>query len=363
MTEQLSIVSEPSPRELTTAEDLRTMREALGLSVAGAASQMRLAARQVEALERGDWDSLPGLAFVKGALRSYGRLLNADASPLITSLDQQVVATEIRADRSLEGKLPERSALGFGEGGKGSRWAWIFLALVGLGVIALYFGQGLENYIPKSFAPPQKPSLTAPLNIEKPAQGSDLGAATTAGVNGPASSASGTGVSATSNASSGTAPMVPAPATTLEPSPAQGQTNTASPSSSSNVDASSSAGAPVALGADARANGGALNANAANTSASNTSASNTNAANGPGYRIEFLKESWVEILDAKGERVMYGTQAAGSIQMLKGSAPFQAVIGNAQHVRIDKKSASSGEVEKIPLGSNLPQGIARLTLK
>jgi cytoskeleton protein RodZ len=346
MTEQLSIVSEPSPRELAIAEDLRNMREALGLSVAGAASQMRLAARQVEALERGDWASLPGLAFVKGALRSYGRLLNADASPLIASLDQQVVATEVRADRSLDGKLPERSALGFGEGGKGSRWAWIFLALVGLGVVALYFGQGLESYIPKTFSPPQKPSLTAPVTIEKPAQGSDLGAAPAVASSPPAASAPSLSVATPANgtAQGGTALAAPSSAPALEPSQTSEKTTSSAPSSSySSLDASAPSSSPVALSNDFRANG--------------------NPENGPLYRVEFLKESWVEILDAKGERVLYGTQAAGSSQMLKGTPPFQAVIGNAQHVRIDKKTAFSEAVEKVALGSNLPQGIARLTLK
>jgi cytoskeleton protein RodZ len=84
------------------------------------------------------------------------------------------------------------------------------------------------------------------------------------------------------------------------------------------------------------------------------------------YHISFAKDSWVEIKDAGGERVLYGTQVAGTNLILKGKAPYSAVIGNAVHVKIEKKDGSTGasSVEQIvPMPKDTRQGIARLTIR
>ena len=43
--------------------------------------------RQVEALERGDWQGLPGQTFIRGFIRNYARLLQIDPAPLMDQLD------------------------------------------------------------------------------------------------------------------------------------------------------------------------------------------------------------------------------------------------------------------------------------
>lgn len=58
-------------------------REKMGLSVDEAASRLRLMPRQVQALESGNVDALPGPAFVRGFLRNYAKLLQIDAEPLL----------------------------------------------------------------------------------------------------------------------------------------------------------------------------------------------------------------------------------------------------------------------------------------
>ena len=58
-------------------------REKMGLSVDEAASRLRLMPRQVQALESGNIDALPGPAFVRGFLRNYAKLLQIDAEPLL----------------------------------------------------------------------------------------------------------------------------------------------------------------------------------------------------------------------------------------------------------------------------------------
>ncbi len=81
---------------------LRAMREVKGLSVADVAAQIRLAPRQIEALEADDMASLPELAFVRGFARSYAKLLGMDAQPLLDSLPNPYANSELHMPSSVE---------------------------------------------------------------------------------------------------------------------------------------------------------------------------------------------------------------------------------------------------------------------
>ena len=62
---------------------LAAARQALGLSVAQIADQLKLAPRQVIALEAGDLAALPNLAVVRGFVRAYAKAVKLDAAPLV----------------------------------------------------------------------------------------------------------------------------------------------------------------------------------------------------------------------------------------------------------------------------------------
>lgn len=68
-------------------EQLKLAREARGLAVAEIAQTLKLGARQVLALENGEWQSLPGATFIRGFVRNYARLVQIDPAPLMTQLD------------------------------------------------------------------------------------------------------------------------------------------------------------------------------------------------------------------------------------------------------------------------------------
>jgi cytoskeleton protein RodZ len=51
-------------------EHLREAREALGLRVDDIAQALKLGRRQVEALEAGEWEHLPGVTFTRGFVRT-----------------------------------------------------------------------------------------------------------------------------------------------------------------------------------------------------------------------------------------------------------------------------------------------------
>ncbi len=70
---------------------LRAAREALGLKVSDIAKTLKLGQRQVEALENGQWDGLPGATFIRGFVRNYARLVRLDPSVLVAQLDPVLV--------------------------------------------------------------------------------------------------------------------------------------------------------------------------------------------------------------------------------------------------------------------------------
>jgi len=67
---------------------LKEARVSQGLSVADVAGRIKFAPRQVEALETNDFEHLPELAFVRGFVRSYARLLHLDEIALLNALPQ-----------------------------------------------------------------------------------------------------------------------------------------------------------------------------------------------------------------------------------------------------------------------------------
>lgn len=66
---------------------LREAREAKGLTVADVAHAIKFSVRQIEALEADDYAILPGVTFIRGAVRSYAKFLKLDATSLLSMLD------------------------------------------------------------------------------------------------------------------------------------------------------------------------------------------------------------------------------------------------------------------------------------
>ena len=82
----------------TPGSVLRRNREAQGLKVADVVQVIRFSARQIEALERDDYASLPGAIAVRGMVRNYAKFLRLDATPLLEQLQPAVPvsAAEVR---------------------------------------------------------------------------------------------------------------------------------------------------------------------------------------------------------------------------------------------------------------------------
>ena len=74
------------PEPLSLAACLREARLARGLSIEEVTLAIKFGARQIEAIERDDFGKLPGSTFVRGIVRSYAKLLQIDAEPLLAIL-------------------------------------------------------------------------------------------------------------------------------------------------------------------------------------------------------------------------------------------------------------------------------------
>ncbi|HEX2828729.1 MAG TPA: helix-turn-helix domain-containing protein, partial [Burkholderiales bacterium] len=112
---------------------LAAAREELNLSVSDVARHLKLSPAQVEALEEGAYDRLPGRVFVRGFLRNYAKLLGIDPQPLLRTIEHEMpqpVPVE-EAPPSTEVVIPR---------GESARWPVYvgFGALIIVGLLAVY---------------------------------------------------------------------------------------------------------------------------------------------------------------------------------------------------------------------------------
>jgi len=117
---------------VTVGAELARAREAAGLSLEEAAKQLKFAPRQLDALERGALDRLPGGAAVRGMVRNYARLLQLDADPLLARVSASIVVQD--AERLAQ---RFRQPVPFSDDSRRSNLAYIALSLVLLVVVAV----------------------------------------------------------------------------------------------------------------------------------------------------------------------------------------------------------------------------------
>jgi cytoskeletal protein RodZ len=87
---------------------LREAREAKGLTLAEVQDEIRINKKYLEALENGQYETLPTQVHVKGYLRNYARFLNLDPTPLI---DRYELNKESRPQITVDQGLKDDSAL------------------------------------------------------------------------------------------------------------------------------------------------------------------------------------------------------------------------------------------------------------
>jgi cytoskeleton protein RodZ len=105
--EQIS-AQEPQPvaAEPAVSQTFIAARQAQNLSLTDVANRLKLSVHQIEALEQGAYDRLPGAVFVRGFTRNYARLLKLDPEEMVRAVDAHLPRVADRNASAGETNIP-----------------------------------------------------------------------------------------------------------------------------------------------------------------------------------------------------------------------------------------------------------------
>ncbi len=308
------------PASASAGAALKAAREAAGLSVDAVAQQLKLAQRQVQALEDDAYQQLPGRTFVRGFARNYARLVHLDPDGVLARLPGSEIAPALERptlapSRRSMGELPTEGEVH----GPAVRWIIPLILLLIVAAagfyeysrqqIALRSGTSIA-ILPRQGAPAPARSATSSTPLPNPVS---------------ARGSAGDTVSAAREAPIPAAPPVHQNAaaeatTTTEPAPAPGEA------------AGTTTGAAVAAAPAAAASGSAL-------------------------VLTFRGASWIEVKDASGQVVLRASEAAGTTRAVAVPPPLELTLGNAPQVEVTFRG------RPIDLGPYTRGDVARVTLR
>jgi len=162
-----SAVVESAPVVLPGAQ-LAALRQARGWSVEQVASQLKLATRQVNAIEADNYEALPGAVITRGFIRAYAKLLGVDSAALMASFPKDSAAESAPAPQQRVLSTPfSESPLPLGNRSKISPAVagGIFVAIVAAAVVVAVQRTDLLAEVPQLAW--LKPAATAPVSTEE----------------------------------------------------------------------------------------------------------------------------------------------------------------------------------------------------
>lgn len=127
--------------QATVGSSLRDSRVARGLSLDDVSARLKYSARQIQALEDERWDQLPSGVSLRGMIRNYARLVEADLAPFAETLTGHATVSV----RSPARELSASDLVGDLNGARSSSlpWGWLLVILVVVvAVVAYAFWQG-----------------------------------------------------------------------------------------------------------------------------------------------------------------------------------------------------------------------------
>ena len=267
--EQPSAAGVAAPTSNNLGELLRKARVAQGITVEQIATELRIEAPHLAALEDNKFERIGIPVFVKGYLRQYGQRLGVDTRELLALYAKQANIEEVQIQPSPTIHLRDERQI--------TVWVVALIVLAAIvAALAIWWTSGAPFDF--SFSTAAVTPAAAPAPVPAPA---------------------------------------PAPAAT--PRPQAAAAPVAAPVEVSASAAVEPAGVPIAVEAVA-----AVPAEQPNEPPAALAA--------PALRpleLVFAEESWAEVTDARGERLFYGLGAARQRAAMRGEPPFAVVIGNA----------------------------------
>ena len=286
---------------------LRQLREARGETASDVAHSLKLTSRQVEAMEAGRLDLLPGAAFARGFLRNYARYLGVEPATVLAAFEADVKARVVEL-------APVSNAVGVMPSGSGKRAMQVPVGLIaGVLLLAVLVGWYFDWFRMPAEQEEVAEHVVGPATQEVPSVTS-------------AAAAPQGQVSESALAASGVVPSQPVPATTAPESVPTGTAGAAS--------AATSAAAAVPE-APAVAQTAPPTATVMPQAAAAVPAGAPPAEGVEHIVFRFEGESWIEVRDARGGIVYSGVNGAGTSRTVQGKPPFALVVGNAKQVSID----------------------------
>lgn len=274
VTEQTATETAPAS-EPAVGELLRQARADLGLTVGAVAQKLRLAPKQILAIEGEDYEHLPGPTYIRGYLRSYARLLGLSPDVVIGLYNRHPSATKA-VDLTKYVPPPQMSA-----DHHVIKITTLVVAGLILGLAAIWW-QGRDD---------------SPIKLRKPPAGARIEEEM------PAADAM--------QPRAETAPVAPA----VAPTP------------------------PVAAPANVTRTERVVEREAVRPAAMPAAPSPAPVAAVPaGPRplvLHFEKESWADVRDSEQNRLLYTVVSAGKVIRLGGTPPFSVYLGNASGVRVE----------------------------
>jgi cytoskeleton protein RodZ len=296
---------------------LAAQREAMGWTVEQVADQLKLAVRQVVALEAGDYAALPSPAVTRGFVRAYAKLVRVDPAPLVAQIAIESTAPAESNPAAIRRPSPASfSQAKFPSHGKRSSlplgWIAAAVAVAAVAAGAWHFGLiPLGQHAESSTV--AAPAATAPAAAETHGSATETlqnPSVPLISVPGPASAQADVSGAASAPAAG---PVVNVPGTT-----ATGAPPTSVPAAPAN---------PVTAQSPAQAAATAAPAAAAPT--------------GAGALVFTVREdAWIEVKPSKGGKDMIKRLVrAGSTETLNIDQPVRIIVGNPGAVSASLRGA------------------------
>ncbi len=283
----------PSVEPLSPGTALKKARKALGLTVEEVAGELRLSASQIRALECDDYSDLPGLTYVRGYLRSYARLVKVDEQSVLPPLQPEPTAKPMPA---VAGSIRRQTR---------SSDRWVRLVSYGLGisltvlVVLWWRSQGGLDFDQDLFADRTNTEKIGNLSDDTP----NL---------------------TLSNESRSASVKTDTSASVA---------NTKSLDADADKRADSVGSEQVVAARDERRSERRLAEEFGQ--GVRTAVTATDIQQIGKLKLQFADASWVEIRDAKNQRLVHESFNPGRILQLEGTPPFRVFLGNAAGVSME----------------------------
>jgi cytoskeleton protein RodZ len=277
---EIPIVEPESPGKL-----LAKARWDLGLSVEDVAAELRLSPRQVAALEDDDYDSLPGMTYVRGYLRNYARLVGVPIDSVLSSRREAGASEQTTTSR-----IPVQRQLSSSD--RVVKFATFLVVAAIIGLVVMWWQGQRSGQVAPTLAP--RTATNAPASAE--------GARTPAAA--PAPVEPSTAPAGSPGPGPAAPEVVPGGETQGASAPPQGEAPAAEPT----------AGASEAAGAEPAP---------------------APPSTGGDLVLRFREDCWTDVRDAEGERLVYRTVTAGETLRLQGTPPYSIFFGNARGVDVE----------------------------